>query len=50
MNLSKEQFKPVDSKTKHGKDGKGADEKMAEELLWMYPGTAFHRSLLVNES
>lgn len=36
------------SSKKHEKDGKGADEKMAEKLLWIYIDVAFDESGLVN--
>ncbi|PON23754.1 hypothetical protein TGAM01_v207401 [Trichoderma gamsii] len=36
------------SPKRHGKDEKGADEKMAEKLLWIYIDTAFDESVAVN--
>jgi hypothetical protein len=33
-----------------GKISKGADEKMAEKLLWIYIDIAFNKSMLVNIS
>lgn len=36
------------SSKKHGKDDKGADEKMAEKLLWIFIDTAFNDPEAVN--
>ncbi|KAL7895085.1 hypothetical protein HDV63DRAFT_412511 [Trichoderma sp. SZMC 28014] len=36
------------SSKKHGKDDKGADEKMAEKLLWVYVDTAFDEPVTAN--
>lgn len=36
------------SSKKHGKDDKGADEKMAEKLLWIYVDSVFDEPVTVN--